>query len=114
MADINITGSSSNPVANNYTVGQNQTTVSFHSANAAVQVCFSNYNTFNAWGVPVPQGGSNTVLTIHNRESTDYTVNASTYTCPTGAKATDATQYTITIGGGMGGGKKPDHETYKK
>ena len=113
MADINITGSGSNPVANNYTVGENQTAVSFHSANAAVQVCFSNNTTFGVWGVAIPQGGNKTDVTIASRASVNYEVHPSGYTCPTGAKPTDATQYTITIGS-TPGPHPPGHGQYKK
>lgn len=113
MADVNITGSGSNSIANNYTVPSGQTTVSFHSADNAVRVCFSNSTTFNMAYKEIPKGGQPTTLTIASSVSTNFTTNASGADCP-GANPKEGGPYTITIGGGMGGGKKSGHETYKK
>lgn len=114
MADINITGSSSNQFAgNSYNVPNpqaNQTVVTFHSANAAVQVCFTNYATFNTWGLAVPQGGSGTSITVAKVENTSFCIQSSGTTCTSttcsagGLK--DVTTYNITMGSGVGHGKK--------
>lgn len=107
MADINITGSGSNPTANNYTVNNpqaNSTQVTFHSASQAVQVCFNNQNTFGTWGVAVPAGGSATALTLAAVENTGFCIQPSGTTCTAttcGAGIRDVPNYNITMGSGM-------------
>lgn len=113
MADINITGSSSNQFAGNSyevpTPHANQSAVTFHSANAAVQVCFTNYNTFNTWGLAVPQGGSATSITLKEVVDTSFCIQTSGTTCTSttcSSSPRGVTTYDITMGSGLGKGKK--------
>lgn len=108
MADINITGSGSNPTANNYTVTSpvaNSTQVTFHSADEAVQICFKNQGTFGTWGVAVPKGGSATALTLAAVENTGFCIQAAGTTCTAttcSAGIRDVPTYNITMGTGVG------------
>ena len=112
MADVNITGSGSNSIANNYTVPSGQTTVSFHSADHDIQVCFSNSSTFNMTGKEIPKGTQPTTLNIVNNVSTNFTTNAKGTTCPS-ANPREGGPYTITIGS-TPGTHPPGHGQYKK
>lgn len=109
MADINITGSGSNPTANNYTVNNpvaNSTQVTFHSADEAVQVCFNNQGTFGTWGVAVPKGGSATVVTLAAVQDTGFCIQPSGTTCSANTCTSSrlVTTYNITMGSGVSHG----------
>jgi len=102
MANINITGTGTF-AANNYNVPNpvaNQSTVSFHSANATSVVCFDNYATFDMWGVTVPQG-QQTDLTLKNVQATGFTCNPSGTNCPQSKSPKAGPGYTITMGGNV-------------
>jgi hypothetical protein len=108
MADINITGSGSNATANNYTVKNpvaNSTEVSFHSADQAVQICFTNQSTFGTWGLAVPQGGSSTKITLAAAQNTNFCIQPSGTTCQSNTCSQSprgVQNYNITMGSGMG------------
>jgi hypothetical protein len=114
MADIKITGSNSNQFAgNDYEVPDaraNQSSVTFHSANAAVQICFTNYDTFGTWGLPVPQGGSSTSITLAQAVPTGFCIQTSGTTCTSSTCSNNpkgVTTYDITMGSSLPGGKGP-------
>ena len=94
MADINVTGTGTF-AANNFTVPLTDSDVTFHSANSAVVICFSNSTTFGQNSLSVGSGGQPTPLTIQARDNVTFTVHVSTYTDCDSANLGDDTTYTI-------------------
>jgi len=104
MADINVTGKGTF-AGNNFTVPAANSAVTFHAADDPCTICFSNSATFGTNSLALPKGGPPTSKNVASRVATNYTVNASGYTCPAGgAKPSADTTYTIDMGSSMGHG----------
>jgi hypothetical protein len=105
MADVNVTGQGTF-AANSYTVPNptvNVSTVSFHTASQNCKICFGNSTTFGMSSFNVNTGPAQS-LPLKGVVGTSFSVVGQNNDCTAG-RITD-TDYTITMGGGMPGGKK--------
>jgi hypothetical protein len=108
MADINITGQGTFS-ANDWTVSHptvNNSTVSFHAASQSCKVCFTNSATFGMSGFTVNTGAAQS-LPLKAVQDTGFSVVGQNDNCSAGKRID--TDYTITMGGGMGD-KKHDRK----
>jgi hypothetical protein len=101
-ANINVTGTGTFS-ANNFTVPVGQTTVSFHSANAAVTICFQNSSTFGTGSIQVAQGGQPQDHNISLRVGTGFSVQVANYTNCASQGLKDDFPYTIDMSTPQGG-----------